>query len=110
MPGSESPSKKSREFRVALDAGGTVTALAYEGDSPSGAALILGHGAGAGQDSSFTVLFAGALAALGVDTITFNFPYTEQKRRLPDKRPGLESCYAAVVAGPPRAVASARPP
>jgi hypothetical protein len=41
--------------------------------------------------------FAGALAALGVDTVTFNFPYTEQKRRLPDRRPVLESCYRAVM-------------
>ncbi len=74
-----------------------MTALAYESDSPSGAALILGHGAGAGQQSPFMVEFAAALAALGIDTITFNFSYTEQKRRLPDKRPALEACYCAVI-------------
>ena len=75
----------------------TVTALAYESDSPSGAALILGHGAGAGQHSLFLVQFASSLAALGIDTITFNFSYAEQKRRMPDKRPALEACYRAVI-------------
>src|SRR5436190_7755922 len=97
MPKSESRSKSSRELRVALDGGGT-TALVYEADSPAGAALILGHGAGAGQLSPFMVQFAAALAALGIDAITFNFPYTERNRHLPDKRPVLESCYVAVIA------------
>lgn len=108
MQKSESPSKRSREFSVALDAGRSVTALVYEADSPSGAALILGHGAGAGQRSPFMVQFAGALAALGIDTVTFNFLYTEQQRRLPDKRPVLESCYAAVIAAVETEVTSAR--
>ena len=107
MQRSETRSKKSREFAVALDAGGAVTAVAYEADSPSGAALILGHGAGAGQQSPFMVHFASALATLGIDTITFNFPYTEQKRRVPDKRPVLESCYSAVIAAARREVQSA---
>src|SRR5262245_43468990 len=104
MQRSETRSKRSREFAVALDAGGTIAALAYEADSPSGAALILGHGAGAGQQSPFMVQFASALAALGIDAVTFNFPYTEQKRRLPDKRPVLEACYSAVIAAARREI------
>lgn len=51
--------------------------------------------------------FARALAGLGVDTVTFNFLYTEQKRRLPDRRPVLESCYRAVIDLVERDVASA---
>ena len=62
-----------------------------------GAALILGHGAGAGQRSTFMVDFARALSALGVDVVTFNFPYTEQGRRIPDRAPVLEACYRAVI-------------
>jgi predicted alpha/beta-hydrolase family hydrolase len=91
-----------------LDGGGATTALAYEADSRSSAALILGHGAGAGQHSAFMIQFAGALADLGVDTVTFNFPYTEQRRRLPDKRPLLEACYRAVIEHVRRHVESAR--
>jgi predicted alpha/beta-hydrolase family hydrolase len=41
--------------------------------------------------------FASAFAGLGVDAITFNFPYTELRRRIPDRRPVLEACYGAVI-------------
>jgi len=74
-----------------------VTALVYGAHDPRHSALILAHGAGSGQHSPFMVGFANALAALGVETITFNFPYTERKRRLPDRRPVLEACYRAVI-------------
>jgi predicted alpha/beta-hydrolase family hydrolase len=89
--------KSPSELRVRFDPGGPVTALVYGGHDPRDATLILAHGAGAGQRSRFMVGFANALAALGVETITFNFPYTEQKRRLPDRRPVLEACYRAVI-------------
>jgi len=77
-----------------------VTALAYRAAHGGSAAptLILAHGAGANQTSSFMVHFATALAARGVDTVTFNFLYTEQGRRLPDKNDRLESCWRAVIA------------
>lgn len=81
-----------------VGAGAYTTALVYPAQQPGvGAALILGHGAGAGQQSPFMTDFAGALAALGTDIITFNFLYTEQKRRLPDRAPVLETCYRAVI-------------
>jgi hypothetical protein len=90
--------KSPSELRIPLEAGAT-TALAYTADSSSfGAALILGHGAGGGQRSTFMVDFARAISALGVDVITFNFPYTEQRRRIPDRAPVLEACYRAVIA------------
>src|SRR5258707_8690239 len=74
------------------------SALAYPAEQPRiGAALILGHGAGAGYDSPFMTEFARALAALGADIVTFNFLYTEQKRRLPDRAPVLEACYRTVI-------------
>jgi uncharacterized protein len=63
----------------------------------AGVTLILGHGAGAGQTSSFMVSFATALAARGIDTVTFNFLYMEQGRRLPDSKDKLEACYRAVI-------------
>ena len=90
------------ELTIPLDAGASTTALVYEGvrdhpDTPVGATLILGHGAGAGQRSAFMVDFAGALAALGLDVVTFNFLYTEQGRRIPDRAPALEACCRAVI-------------
>jgi predicted alpha/beta-hydrolase family hydrolase len=44
------------------------------------------------------VNFAEGLAARAVDVVTFNFLYTEQKRKVPDRPEVLEACYRAVVA------------
>lgn len=93
--------KKPSKLTVPLQASAATTALVYPaaGDAATapGAALILGHGAGAGQLSPFMVDFARALSALGIDVITFNFLYTEQGRKIPDRAPALESCYRAVI-------------
>ncbi len=90
--------KKPSELTVHLETGAATTALVYgaAGDGAR-AALILGHGAGAGQRSTFMVDFAGALADLGLDAVTFNFLYTEQGRKIPDRAPALEACYRAVI-------------
>jgi len=60
--------------------------------------LILAHGAGAPQSSAFMVDFARGLARRGYHAVTFNFPYTEQGRRLPDRAPVLEACFRDVIA------------
>jgi len=87
-----------RELPVRINSDAEVTALLYSAAEPRiDAALVLAHGAGAGQHSPFMTSFATALAELGVDAVTFNFVYTEQRRRIPDRRPALEACYAAVI-------------
>ena len=75
------------------------TALLYAAPASDakGITLILGHGAGAPQRSAFMVTFANELAQRGIDTVTFNFLYTEHKRRLPDRNDRLEQCYRAVI-------------
>jgi uncharacterized protein len=84
---------------VEIAAGRKVTATIYPagGRGQAGVTLILGHGAGAGQTSGFMVSFATALAARGIETVTFNFLYMEQGRRLPDSKDKLEACYRAVI-------------
>lgn len=62
-----------------------------------GVTLILGHGAGANQLSSFMIMMAGGLAERGFEVMTFNFLYMEQKRHIPDPKARLESCYQAVI-------------
>jgi hypothetical protein len=75
-----------------------VTAIAYRAPAArAGIGLILAPGAGAGQTSSFMVRFASALAARGIDTVTFNFVYSEQGRRVPDPNKKLELCYRQVI-------------
>jgi predicted alpha/beta-hydrolase family hydrolase len=98
------------ELKVRLQTDAVTTALVYsavDGGQP-GATLILGHGAGAGQRSAFMVDFAHALSELGIDTVTFNFLYTEQGRRIPDRAPALEACYRSVIDAVYANVASAR--
>ena len=89
--------KRPSEVSVAVGTGAATTALVYHADEPAAHALILGHGAGAGQHSAFMVEYATALSQLGLDLITFNFLYTEQQRRLPDRVPVLEECYRSVI-------------
>lgn len=87
-------------FSVEIAPGQRITALAYSaaGEHRAGITLILAHGAGAGQSSAFIVAFATALAARGIDIVTFNFPYMEHARRIPDPGARLEASYRAVIA------------
>lgn len=84
-----------QEIKVEVERG-AVTALIYDAATPVNAVLILGHGAGAGQMSDFMAEFAKSLSRRGVDAVTFNFPYTERGKRLPDRGPVLEECYRRV--------------
>jgi predicted alpha/beta-hydrolase family hydrolase len=86
-------------IRVTVD-GSSVTALVYPpvDPAPASATVILAHGAGLPQTSAFMVDFAQGLARRGCHAVTFNFPYTEQGRRLPDRAPVLEACFRDVVA------------
>jgi hypothetical protein len=59
--------------------------------------LILAHGAGAGERHPFMVAFGRGLAAAGIDVVTFNFPYMDQKRKVPDKAPVLEAHFREVI-------------
>jgi len=80
-------------------ADGRVSARRYEpaSDARVGATFLLAHGAGAPHTSAFIVAFAEGLAARGLDVVTFNFPYMEAGRRLPDTGRVLEACYGDVV-------------
>jgi predicted alpha/beta-hydrolase family hydrolase len=75
---------------------GPITARRYSAHEPR-AAVILAHGAGAGQMHRFMTAAATALTAAGFETITFNFAYMEAGRRVPDKAPVLERTFAAVA-------------
>lgn len=66
--------------------------------SPMGALLVFAHGAGAGERHPFMAGYAAALAAAGVDVVTFDFPYMAQRRRLPDKAPVLEQSFREAIA------------
>lgn len=91
----------SDAFDVRLAESVAVSARHYRADSEQSASgrhfVVLAHGAGAGQQHPFIVETATALACRGLDVVTFNFPYIEAGRRLPDRAPVLEACYLAVI-------------
>ena len=99
-----------QEIAVEVNAGQRTTALLYPARAvirrPS--TLILAHGAGAPQRHPFMVTFSHALSERGLDVMTFNFLYTEQRRRVPDRMPQLVACYRAVIDAARETVASAR--
>ena len=101
--------KSPDELSILVQPGAATTALVYAADNdPLGAVLILGHGAGAGQRHPWMVDCARALSELGLEIVTFNFLYTEQRRKMPDRRPVLDACYRAVVEAVQRRMDGAR--
>jgi uncharacterized protein len=86
-------------IRVEVTPARHVTALLYDAAAAprAGITLVLAPGAGAGQRSPFMTRFAAALAVRGIDVVTFDFPYREEGRRIPDANAMLEACWRAVI-------------
>jgi uncharacterized protein len=61
------------------------------------ALLVLAHGAGAGERHPFMVTVARGLAERGIDVVTFDFPYMQQKRKAPDKASVLEAAFRTAI-------------
>src|SRR5271156_1269224 len=62
---------------------------------PATACLVLAHGAGADMHHAFMSDMARELAARGIATLRFQFPYTERRGKRPDP-PAL--CHATIRA------------
>jgi predicted alpha/beta-hydrolase family hydrolase len=83
---------------------GAVSALLLR---PEGARwlLLFGHGAGAGMRHRFMVATSAALAAVGIATFRYQFPYLEAGSRRPDPRATLlatvRAAHAAAQAAAP---------
>ncbi len=71
---------------------------------PDGARVlyVLAHGAGAGMRHRFMEAIASALAARGVASLRYQFPYTEAGARRPDPPAVLEATVRAAVAAAAR--------
>lgn len=79
---------------IRLDAGHCVSALLLIPPSAS-ACFVFAHGAGAGMQHAFMSDAANDLAARGIATLRYQFPYMERGSRRPDP-PSL--CHATVRA------------
>jgi uncharacterized protein len=62
------------------------------------AALVVAHGAGAGQNSPFMVRTADGLSQRGIAAATFDFPYMANRKRVPDKTEVLEQSWRDAIA------------
>ena len=63
---------------------------AAESKSPT---LVLAHGAGAGEQHPWMTRFGKGFAARGVHVVTFNFPYMEAGKNVPDRADVLEQAF-----------------
>ena len=91
-----SPSPRKFKF-PAGDKAGDVSALFLRPDNAR-ALLVLAHGAGAGMRHKFMEAVAHKLAALGVATLRYQFPYMEKSVKRPDSESMLTGTVRAAVA------------
>lgn len=84
------------KLRFAVQGNGEVSAFLVRPTSARWL-LVLGHGAGAGMAHPFLEKLAAELANAGIATLRYQFPYMEERRRVPDKADLLLSTVAAAV-------------
>jgi predicted alpha/beta-hydrolase family hydrolase len=75
---------------------GVVTAEYIIPENPK-CIMTLAHGAGAGMQHVFMVTLASSLAAEGIATLRFNFPFTEHKKGRPDTPAVAHATIAAAL-------------
>jgi uncharacterized protein len=85
-----------RDLRVEVAAGLNVSAVLVQ---PTEARwlLVLGHGAAAGMRHPFMKALSGELASFQIATLRYQFPYMEERRRVPDPPAVLTATVAAAV-------------
>jgi len=84
------------KLRIAVGGNGEVSALLLRPPTAQWL-LVLGHGAGAGMGHPFLERLAAELASAGIATLRYQFPYMEERRRVPDKPELLAATVAAAV-------------
>ena len=87
---------EAERMQFTVEGGGEVSALLMLPAEARGM-LALAHGAGAGMAHPFLVSLAAELAAAGVATLRYQFPYMEQRRRVPDSPAVLTATVRAAV-------------
>jgi uncharacterized protein len=94
----------TENMRFAVQDAGEVSAIFLRPQNAE-CVLVLAHGAGAGMNHPFMTALANDLAAAGIASFRFQFPYMEQRRRVPDRAPVLTATVQAAV----RAASEAAP-
>ena len=87
---------RSEHLRLAVDGTSEVSGL-FSRPTNARHLLVLAHGAGAGMSHPFMEKLADELAAAGVATLRYQFPYMEKQRRVPDVPAVLTATVVAAV-------------
>ena len=88
----------SEKVRVDITPSEHVTAIFYPAAGKRvPLRLILAHGAGSNQLTPSMTRMASTLSARGIETVTFNFLYSEKRKRVPCKNDKLEACWRRVI-------------
>jgi predicted alpha/beta-hydrolase family hydrolase len=82
---------------ISVEGKGTVSAR-LDGPPAASRCFVFAHGAGAGMDHSFMAAVAAGLAARGVATLRYQFPYMEQGSKRPDAPAVAHRAVRAAVA------------
>jgi len=85
-----------KQFRIGVEGGGEVSALLTR-PTKARRLLVLAHGAGAGMIHPFMEMLADELAGVAVATLRYQFPYMEERRRVPDAPAVLIATVVAAV-------------
>lgn len=93
----------AESLRIPVPAAGEVSALLTMPGTPK-FLLVLAHGAGAGMTHSFMESLASEFAALELATLRYQFPYMEQRRKVPDSPAVLTATVFAAVQAAQRLV------
>jgi uncharacterized protein len=94
---SDDPEATAESLTVAIDDQHRISGLL---SIPAGsrACYVMGHGAGAGMAHPFLARLATDLAAQGIATLRYQFPYMEMGRKRPDSPALAHATIRAVVA------------
>src|ERR1700682_4756519 len=87
---------EGERLQFAVEGAGDVSAILMR-PQKAGWLLVLAHGAGAGMTHSFLEKLAHELADAGVASFRYQFPYMEQRRRVPDSPPVAMATVARAV-------------
>jgi uncharacterized protein len=95
-------SSDPQSVEVADDAGILVSGL-LQAPPRARACYVLAHGAGAGMSHPFMAAVAAELAARGIASLRYQFPYMERRAKRPDPPPLAQMTVRAAVAAAARA-------
>lgn len=84
-------------MKITVRAGVSITAIRIAANGDAGWTFVYAPGAGSNVNDPFGKHLCDALAARGVATVRFQFPYQEAGRSGPDKPEVLEATWRAVI-------------